>query len=38
MLSKEFLDNYYKRIEQITAHENSVINKKLLKNLKNMII
>ena len=31
MLSKKFLDKYYKKVEQITARENSISNKKIIE-------
>lgn len=31
MLSKKFLDKYYKKVEQITARENSIDNKKIIE-------
>lgn len=31
MLSKKFLDEYYKKVEQITARENSIDNKKIIE-------
>ena len=31
MLSKKFLDEYYKKVEQITARENSIANKKIIE-------
>lgn len=31
MFSKEFLDKYYEKIEQIAAYENFIINNKTIK-------
>ena len=31
MLSKKFLDKYYKKVEQITTHENSIANNKIIE-------